>query len=162
MGDFNAIRRADYNEEEWGRLVQGRTQAGIDTETKVLPSRRVDLWWLAVHWATIGHFLIGGRSDTQVTEELELPTELGGQWGMTDCRSLAANSRGGITTSCYGARVDYMWLRSQGRSHLRVTLLAHIQLEPEDVTDHRMVICELAVDSGAGDGGKSAHLQPPR
>ena len=36
LGDFNAIRRADYNDDEWTALVRGREQAHIETETAVV------------------------------------------------------------------------------------------------------------------------------
>jgi len=112
LGDFNSIRRADYDDAEWRKIVDGRERASIKTETEVV-------------------------------DALELPSQRGGRWDLADCRSLAAQTTGAMPTSVFGARVDYVWLSAAARRRWHATLSEHIALQPEDVTDHSMVVCEL-------------------
>jgi exonuclease III len=111
LGDFNAIRRADYDGATWDALVRWRDDVGITTET-------------------------------EVTDELERAVALGG-WGLTDCRAAAGHVHGPTPTSIHGARVDYTWLSAAGAQQWEVVSHAHVLLEPEDVTDHLMVVCKL-------------------
>jgi len=121
LGDFNSIRRDDYNDDEWKALVRSREQAHIETETALV-------------------------------EALELPSERGGRWDVADCRSLAARTAGATPTSIYGARVDYLWLSAAARRKWRVASLEHVHLQPDDVTDHSLVVSELVAGPARREG----------
>jgi endonuclease/exonuclease/phosphatase family metal-dependent hydrolase len=119
LGDFNALRRRDYSNEEWEALCEKRAKATIKSETAVTD-----------------------------TLEAGPTVEEAGPWGLTDCATAAAGNRTGPTaSSVYGARVDYIWANHAAMQLWQVIRYVHVELPCEEgaqaLTDHALVICEL-------------------
>jgi hypothetical protein len=120
LGDFNALRRRDYSDEEWETLCEQRSKA-----------------------------MIGSPTATTDTLEAGPTAEEAGPWRLTDCAAAAvAGGRTGPTaTSVYGARVDYIWANQAAMRRWQVIRYAHVEMPCEEgaraLTDHTLVVCEL-------------------
>ena len=119
LGDFNALRRADYSETQWTALVAERAKYGIESET--------DLTQAIERSVELGGW---GWSDCR---------ELAMRGGRTVAGELA--------TSVYGARVDYMWASPAMQRDWAVSEVAHMDVAKmhtsDALTDHALVTCTL-------------------
>jgi endonuclease/exonuclease/phosphatase family metal-dependent hydrolase len=119
LGDFNALRRRDYSDDEWEALCEQRAKAMVKSETAV--------------------------TDTLEAGPTE---EEAGPWGLTDCATAAAENRTGpIASSVYGARVDYIWANHAAMQLWQVIRYVHVDMPcgegAQALTDHSLVVCEL-------------------
>ena len=120
LGDFNALRRADYTDEQWDELVTRRFNNGIESETEVTdtlerPAHESEGWG----WSDCRDVAL--RSGGTVTGEL--------------------------ATSVYGARVDYIYASPALLREWTVLEVSHVDVARMHgvgaFTDHALVTCTL-------------------
>jgi len=114
VGDFNALRRADYSDEEWEELKKRRAAVQIKTTFEV--TRELE---------------IGSEPNAESL------------WQLTDCRAIADEVCGPLMTSMYGVRIDYAWASAGMLAAWRVARVTHEKL-PLALTDHALIVCEFS------------------
>ena len=119
LGDFNALRRADYSDAQWDALVSQRAKADIASESDLTQAleRQIELGG----WGWSDCRDVALRDGGTVTGEL--------------------------ATSVYGARVDYIWASPAVLRNWTVADVSHVDVARMHTrgafTDHALVTCTL-------------------
>lgn len=154
MGDFNALKEADYTPAHWLWLTEKRKSHGIFSETaltetveasvgsQVYHEHAANATWDGESWSS-GSGGSGNESPAPGSSNA-LPGHPG--WGLVDARAEAAtviNAKGDAkpATSVYGARVDYIYGSPSMMKQWKVESYKHVDMQ--GLTDHALVVCEL-------------------
>jgi len=118
LGDFNALRRADYSDARWQTLMRERAESSIESETHV----------------------------TDLLEQS--PSNGGWSWAdCRSVAASQSRFHGDMATSVYGARVDYVWATPAALLDWEIVGYRHADIgrmhSSNMLTDHALVLCEL-------------------
>lgn len=129
MGDFNALRRSDYDDPTWAALVRARADAGIDSETRLTDAVVQDLvdcrYAAEARVGSVTTSIHRCRIDYVWASSAALLT-----WTVRECA--------------------HVWLKpSEGREE---AVEATTTREGDLLTDHALVVCSLVRRTPSGLG----------
>lgn len=125
LGDFNALTRADWHEQEWARLAEHRARNAWEAPVSDLTS----LITSPVAACEAPQARARGR-----------PAAAG--LGFTDCWRAAAERSGPLGTSRFKTRIDYVYVSPAMAAGAAVARCQHVQTIPH-VSDHNAVLATL-------------------
>lgn len=125
LGDFNALTQSDVSEKEWQAIAEHRSRNAWEAPVSDVTSMMSSL----------------PASAKRVQAPRAQPKAA--CLNFTDCWRAAEQREGGLGTSRFGTRIDYIYCTAQLMQRARVASCEHVQTIPAQISDHNGVLATL-------------------